>query len=402
MESYFLEWLNLLVRWLHLITGIAWIGASFYFVWLDNHLEAPTHEADVKRDVSGELWAVHGGGFYHAEKFRARPPSMPKNLHWFKWEAYWTWISGLMLLVLVYYASADLYLIDRHVADLSRAAAIAIGLAVIAGGWLVYDLLCKSPLARNERALSAVLFVLICFAAWGLTQVFGGRGAYMHFGAMLGTIMVANVAMIIIPAHKEMVRAATAGRDPDPRFGIAGKQRSVHNTYFTLPVLFVMMSNHYAFTYGHRYNWALLIMITIAGALIRVWFVDRHKGRQSPLTLVTAAVLLGLVVWIGMPITPKATAGAADDFGRIRAIVTQRCAGCHAAQPTQPGIAAAPKGILFDTEAHIRAQAHLIAQQSTVTRVMPPGNLTQMTEEERAVIAQWAAGIQSGAGGMAK
>jgi len=254
MEAYALEWLNLLVRWLHMIVGIAWIGASFYFIWLDNHLEPPQHDGDVKRGVGGELWAVHGGGFYRAEKFRSRPPAMPANLHWFKWEAYWTWLSGFALLVIVYYVGADLYLIDRAVAELSRTAAIAIGIGGIAGGWIIYDLLCKSPLARNDKALSGVLFLLLCLAAWAYTQVFGGRGAYMHFGAMLGTIMVANVAMVIIPAHKEMVRAAAAGRDPDPKFGAAGKQRSVHNTYFTLPVLFVMMSNHYAFTYGHRYN----------------------------------------------------------------------------------------------------------------------------------------------------
>jgi uncharacterized membrane protein len=391
MEAYALEWLNLLVRWLHLITGIAWIGASFYFVWLDNHLEAPTREADLKRDVSGELWAVHGGGFYHAEKFRARPPSMPANLHWFKWEAYWTWLSGFALLVIIYYAGADLYLIDRSVVQLSHAGAVAIGLVVIAGGWIVYDVLCKSPLARNDRALSGVLFVLICFAAWGVTQVFGGRGAYMHFGAMLGTIMVANVAMIIIPAHKEMVRAAGEGRDPDPRFGIAGKQRSVHNTYFTLPVLFVMMSSHYAFTYGHRYNWALLILMTVAGALIRVWFVDRHKGKQSRLTLVAAGVLLALVAWAGMPAKQPATADAVNDFTRVREVVSLRCAGCHAALPTQPGIAVAPKGILFDSDAQIRAQAALIVQQSVTTKVMPPGNVTQMTDDERALVARWAA-----------
>ena len=395
MEAYALEWLNLLVRWLHLITGIAWIGASFYFVWLDNHLEPPKRQSDIERDVGGELWAVHGGGFYHAEKFRARPPAMPARLHWFKWEAYWTWISGFALLVIVYYASADLYLIDRNVADLSRASAIAIGIGSIAGGWIVYDLLCKSPLARNERALTTVLFALICFAAWGLAQVFGGRGAYMHFGAMLGTSMVANVAMIIIPAHKEMVRAAERGQDPDPRFGLAGKQRSVHNTYFTLPVLFVMMSSHYAFTFGHRYNWALLIAMTVAGALIRVWFVDRHKDRQSPLTLIASAALLAIVIWAGMPATQQSSGGSVPDFARARQVLTQRCMSCHAAHPKQPGIAAAPKGVVFDTDVRIQAQAALILQQTVTTRVMPPGNLTGMTEDERALIARWAASVQS-------
>ena len=389
MEPYILEWLNLLLRWLHIITGIAWIGASFYFIWLDNSLEAPTKEGDLQCGVGGELWAVHGGGFYHAEKFRSRPPSIPERLHWFKWEAYWTWLSGFALLIVMYYVSADLHLIDKSVADLSKAAAIAIGVAFIAGGWIIYDLLCKSPLARNNNVLSGVLFVLLCVAAWGLTQIFGGRGAYMHFGAMLGTIMVANVAMVIMPSQRAMVRAAEAGQDPDPRFGIAGKQRSVHNTYFTLPVLFVMMSNHYAFTYGHRYNWALLIALSIAGALIRVWFVDRHKGKQSALTLVAAALLLAAVFWAAMPRSPVAS--NAVDFKQVQTVIQARCQSCHAQTPTQAGIPSAPKGVLLETEAQIRAQAALITQQSVTTRVMPPGNLTGMTDAERALIASWAA-----------
>ncbi len=295
----------------------------------------------------------------------------------------------------MYYVGADLYLIDRTIADLSRSSAIGIGLATIVGGWTIYDLLCKSPVARNGRALSALLFVLLCVAAWGLTQCFGGRGAYIHFGAMLGTIMVANVAMVIIPAHKEMVRAAEQGRDPDPRFGLAGKQRSVHNTYFTLPVLFTMISSHYAFTLGHRYNWALLIALSIAGALIRVWFVDRHKGEQSTLTLVAAGLLLAGVIALGLPAARTATSAAGDDFTRVREIMALRCVGCHSTRPTQAGIAAAPKGILFETETQIRAQAALIAQQSALTQVMPPGNLTGMTTEERVTIARWVAGVST-------
>ncbi|MEQ1775114.1 MAG: urate hydroxylase PuuD [Burkholderiales bacterium] len=395
MEAYALEWLNLLLRWLHLIVGIAWIGASFYFVWLDNHIEAPKHQSDVDRGIGGELWAVHGGGFYHAEKFRARPPAIPERLHWFKWEAYWTWISGFALLIIIYYVGADIHLIDRAVADISRGAAIAIGLGFIAGGWIVYDLLCRSPLARSERTVSLIMFVSLCIAAWGLTQVFGGRGAYIHFGAMLGTIMVANVAMVIMPSQRAMVRAAEEGRDPDPRYGIAGKQRSVHNTYFTLPVLFVMMSSHYAFTFGHRYNWGLLIAMSLAGALIRVWFVDRHKGKQSPLTLVAAAGLLAIVAWAGLPVASKTAASAPGDFQRVRAVVAERCSGCHAAHPTFAGISAPPKGVMLETEAQIRDQAALIVQQSSTTRVMPPGNLTGMTDDERALIAAWASGAKS-------
>ena len=391
MEGYVLEWLNLLLRWLHLIVGIAWIGASFYFIWLDDHLETPQRLEDVARGVGGELWAVHGGGFYRAEKFKARPPAMPERLHWFKWEAYWTWISGFALLVLVYYVGADLALIDRSVADIGRGTATAIGLATLIGGWLVYDALCRSPLARSDHALTAALFVLLCLAAWGLTQLFSGRGAYMHFGALLGTIMVANVAMVIIPGHKAMVEAAAAGRDPDPRHGLAGKQRSVHNTYFTLPVVFIMMSTHYAFTYGHRYNWVLLILLLAAGALIRVWFVARHRGTHSWWTLAAAMALLGAVAWIALPVGLSQQPVA--DWPRVRAIVARRCAVCHSERPTQAGIATAPKGLMLDTEAQARAAAVLIVRQTFATRVMPPGNLTAMTEEERATLGAWATGV---------
>lgn len=388
MEAYVLEWLNLLLRWLHLIVGIAWIGASFYFIWLDDHLETPLRAEDVARGVGGELWAVHGGGFYRAEKFKARPPAMPDRLHWFKWEAYWTWMSGFALLALVYYVGAELALIDRSVADISRSMAIAIGFATLIGGWIVYDLLCRSPLARNDAALTAVLFLLLCLAAFGLTHIFSGRGAYMHFGALLGTIMVANVAMVIIPGHKAMVAAAAAGRAPDPRHGLAGKQRSVHNTYFTLPVVFIMMSGHYAFTYGHRYNWVLLILLLAAGALIRVWFVARHRGTQSWLTLAIAAGLLAAVAWMALP--RELSIAPVAEWSRVNRIVAQRCAVCHSERPTQAGIAAAPKGLLLDTEPQARAAAALIVQQSLVTRVMPPGNLTAMTEEERALLGAWA------------
>lgn len=388
IEAYVLDWLNLLVRWLHLITGIAWIGASFYFIWLDNHLEAPKRDEDKARGVGGELWAVHGGGFYHAEKFKARPPAVPERLHWFKWEAYWTWASGFLILVIVYYIGAELALIDPAVAKLDRATAIAIGIGSIVGGWVVYDLLCKSPLARNDTSLTACLFGLLCLAAYGLTQVFGGRGAYMHFGAILGTIMVANVAMVIIPGHKAMVKAAVAGVDPDPRHGIAGKQRSVHNTYFTLPVVFVMMSNHYAFTYAHRYNWLLLILMSVAGALIRVWFVDRHRGKQSWRTLLLAAAMLAAIAWIAVPQGSPSTSTA--DIGQVRAIIAARCASCHSERPTQAGIAAAPKGVAFDTDDKLRAAAALILQQSVLTAAMPPGNLTAMSEAERAALGRWA------------
>ncbi len=272
MEAYIVDWLNLLVRWLHMIAGIAWIGASFYFVMLDSSLKSPKKPQDAGRGVSGELWAVHGGGVYQSQKFLAGPQGEPlsKDLHWSKWEAYTTWMSGIFLLALIYWYGAEIYLIDPNVLALTKPVAILISIAFLAGGWIVYDLLCKSKLGENDVALGAVMFILVAMAAFGLCQLFSGRGAYIMFGAMLGTIMAANVFFVIIPGQKALVKAIRENSEPDPKHGQRGKQRSVHNTYFTLPVLFTMISNHYAMTYSHEYNWAILIAIALAGALIRV------------------------------------------------------------------------------------------------------------------------------------
>ena len=389
MQAYLVDWLNILVRWLHFITGIAWIGSSFYFIWLDNHLEAPRDSADVDKGVGGELWSVHGGGFYHAQKYRVAPKVLPENLHWFKWEAYTTWMSGMFLLALVYWYGAEVYLIDPTVADLSAPAAVGIAAAFIAAGWFVYDLLCRSPLGHNDRWLGAVLFALVCLLSWGLCQVFGGRGAYIHFGAVLGTIMVANVFIIIIPGQKKMVAAAGRGETPDPIHGNRGKQRSVHNTFFTLPVLFVMTSNHYAMTYSHEYNWLILIAISLAGALIRVYFVARHKGQASILPIIAAAALL---LAVGVLMAPKSSAqmtGASVSFDDVRTVVHHRCTTCHSGQPTHPAFPAAPAGVMLDTDAQIVAEASRIHQQTVVTRVMPIGNLTGISEDERLVIDRW-------------
>jgi putative urate catabolism protein len=313
VEAYVVDWLNLLVRWVHFVTGVAWIGASFYFIWLDNHLEAPKESSDSEKGVGGELWSVHGGGFYHAQKYRVAPRTLPATLHWFKWEAYSTWLSGMFLLALVYWYGATVYLVDPGVAALSPTLAVALAAAFIVGGWVVYDLLCKSPLGRHETTFAAVLFVLVALLAWGLCQLFSGRGAYIHFGAVLGTIMVANVFFVIIPGQRRMVEAAGRGELPSADDGIRAKQRSVHNTYFTLPVLFVMTSNHYATTYNHAWNWAILVAITLAGALIRVYFVARHKGSASPVPLVVAGLLLA---GVAVAIAPRvnATPGGAVAF----------------------------------------------------------------------------------------
>ncbi len=392
MTAYLLEWVNLLGRWIHMITGIAWIGASFYFIWLDNSLESPGSAEDTDKGVSGEVWSVHGGGMYHAQKYKLAPAKMPETLHWFKWEAYTTWISGMFMLALMYWYGAEIYLIDPGVAALSKPVAIAIGIAVIAIGWYAYNWLCESDIGKKENTMAIILFIALSLLAFLLCQIFSGRGAYMHFGAMLGTIMVGNVFFVIIPGQKDLVLAKEEGREPDPIHGIRGKQRSVHNTYFTLPVLFVMISNHYAMTYGHKYNWLVLIALTVIGALVRVYYVARHKGKASLMPIILAlAVLAGVVVLVS-PVRMNSLASTdtgAVQIASIHRIVIERCSSCHANTPSQPGFSAPPKGIVFESEADIIRQAFVVHQQTVVTKAMPIGNLTGITDQERATIDIW-------------
>ena len=400
MEAYLIEWLNLLARWVHLITGIAWIGASFYFVWLDDHLLAPRDAKDTERGIGGEVWSVHGGGFYQAQKFKVAPPFLPEPLHWFKWEAYWTWISGTFLLALLYWYGAEVYLIDPGVLALSKPVAIGIGVATIVFGWLIYDWLCKSPLGKDDAKLGLVIFVFVSLVAFALCQVFSGRGAYIHYGAMLGSIMVANVFFVIMPGQRELVAACKDGRVPDPAPGLRAKQRSVHNTYFTLPVLLVMISNHYAGTYGSAWNWLILIALSLAGALVRVWFVQRHTRKPSPWPLAIAILLFVAVVAAQAPRPVDPSNAAVTDpaalFGEVQQVVYTRCTACHATVPTQPGFVAPPKGVVFENAEQILNQATLIHQQTVVSRVMPIGNLTGITDDERALVDQW---FQAGARG---
>jgi uncharacterized membrane protein len=417
MISYLLDWLNLFGRWVHLITGIAWIGSSFYFVWLDNHLQKPADPALTAKGVGGELWSVHGGGFYNAQKYLVAPATLPPTLHWFYWEAYSTFLSGMFLMCLLYYGQAEIYLIDPAVMALSKPMAILIAVGFLAGGWLVYDQLCKSALAKRPGRLALTVALLLALAAWGLCQLFSGRGAFIQFGAMLGTIMVANVFFVIIPGQREMVRAKEQGREPDPGPGKRGKLRSVHNTYFTLPVLFTMLSNHYAITFGSRWNWLVLIAMCTAGALIRAWFVARHHtathgGRTPAWTVVTGLLLLLAVVvaLMPMPAEPRAavaapasvesapateggTAAITGDpvqqrFARVQQIVHQRCVGCHAAAPTQPGFAVAPKGLMLETPEQLLTHLGPIQMQVS-SRAMPIGNLSGMTDDERGELLDW-------------
>jgi uncharacterized membrane protein len=411
--DYLLDWCGLLVRWLHVVAGIAWIGSSFYFVWLDNHLEPQLNSEPIDPNVAGELWAVHGGGFYRSRKYRVAPPVLPPTLHWFYWEAYTTWLSGFGLLCLLYFLRAEAYLIDPSVAALTKPAAIGAAVGVLVASWLVYDGLCRSPLGRNGRALAIAVSVVTVIEAWGVCHLFSGRGAFMVFGAALGTIMVANVLFVIIPGQRELVRAKREGREPDPAPGLRGKQRSVHNTYFTLPVLFVMISNHYAMTYGARYNWLVLIAMSFAGACIRGWFVARHKpaGRRGLASALPAALgvftLAGVVIALAPDLaslsrassasgdTPPATRAPAGDVAQVQFIIHERCVPCHSAHPTPRfGFNAPPNGIILETLDQLRAHLPDVQKQVSL-RTMPLGNLTGMTDDERAKVLMW---IGHGAG----
>ena len=389
MEAYASEWLQLLIRWIHLITGIAWIGASFYFVFLDNSLLPPRRQVDVDEGVGGELWAIHGGGFYRAQKFRIAPAALPAPLHWFKWEAYWTWLSGFALFVVMYYANARTYMIDPEIADLTPWQAVAISVALLIAGWIVYDQLCKRLGLDRDRLLAAIMVVLIAATAFGVSKVFSGRAAYLQVGAMLGTSMAWNVFFVIIPGQRKLVEAKERGEAPDPRYGREGKQRSVHNNYFTLPVLFIMISNHYPMTYGHRYAWLVLVAVMLLAAYVRHFFNLRHHGRTVwaiPVSAALAALALAAAI-----APDKPAASTVPPFAQVQAIITQRCANCHAEKPTQEGLAAAPKGFMLDTPAAIVGNAQKIHAQAVATRVMPIGNLTGMTDAERAQVGAWIA-----------
>ncbi|HUR57276.1 MAG TPA: urate hydroxylase PuuD [Opitutaceae bacterium] len=394
MDAHLMDFLSLLVRWLHIIAGIAWIGASFYFIWLDNSIEPPPAGSEnAKKGVSGELWAVHGGGFYNPQKYAVAPATLPATLHWFKWEAYTTWLSGTALLVIVYWLKAQTMMIDPTVAALTPWQAIGIGAGSMVGAWLIYDGLCRSPLGRNDALLGVIVFGLVALLAFGLGRAFGGRAAFMHVGTAIGTIMVANVFFVIIPGQKKMVDAMRAGGLPDPIHGLRGKQRSVHNNYFTLPVLFIMISNHYASTYSHKHAWAILVLISAAGVAIRHFFNRRHKGVLAWQYPALGGVLLGVAAWWTLPrLPPLPPVEGAVTFDRVRAIVGQRCIGCHSPTPSFPGLPQPPAGVVLHTPDNLTRNSQRIFQQVVATRTMPLGNITQMTDQERAVVAAWIAG----------
>ena len=382
------EWLNLALRWLHLITGIAWIGSSFYFVWLDNHLKPPANGA-----ASGELWSVHGGGFYHAQKYMVAPPQMPGELHWFKWEAYFTWMSGFSLLVLVYYGGAGSFLIDPAKVALAPWQAIGIGLGALVAGWLVYDGLCRSPLGANNRLLGVVWFAVLLGAAYGLCAIFNARGAYLHIGAMMGTVMAANVFFIIIPNQRRVVADLTAGRPPDPALGKAGKQRSVHNNYMTLPVLFIMISHHYPMTYGAERPWLVLALIGLTGVAVRHVFVLRHHHRPTGVwRAVAAGLALASVTYVAAEKAGRKQAASAPvSYAEIQPLLARHCYACHGAHPSNPAFPVAPLGVVLDTPAHVAALAPRIEKVAVEAQIMPLGNTTGMTMPERQKLGAWIA-----------
>jgi len=388
IDPYANEWLDLLVRWLHVVAAIAWIGSSFYFIALDNHLRPPKDEADADLGVGGEAWEIHGGGFYQVQKYRVAPKTLPEPLHWFKWEAYTTWLSGFGLLIVLYYVNANTYLIDKSVADLRPWEAIAISVALLVAAWVVYDGLCR--MIPNDLALAGVLLVLVTLAAWGISHLFAGRAEYIQIGAMLGTMMAGNVFFVIIPAHWELIRAKQAGREPDAAAGLRAKQRSVHNNYLTLPVVFTMISNHFPITYGHSYSWLILVALLVIGVWVRHFFNLRQAGRNAWWIPVTAALAIAAVA---VAIRPHGSSGGtAVPFTQAQAIVQQRCVPCHSAHPTK--VDSAPMGIVFDTPKQIQAQASLIQQVAVLTKVMPLGNQTGMTQAERDTLGHW---IEQGA-----
>jgi len=379
--NYVSDVLDLLLRFLHVVAGIAWIGASFYFIRLDLGLRPPA-EGDVRDGVSGEYWGVHGGGFYHSQKYRVAPRVLPEHLHWFRWEAYTTWLSGFALLVVLYYVDAGTRLVDRAVADLEPWQAVAISVAGLAGAWLAYDALCR--VVRSDLVLGIGVAAMVVLAAWGAGELFAPRAAYLQVGAMLGTIMAANVFFAIIPAHWELIRAKQAGRDPDPAPGVNAKRRSVHNNYLTLPVVFTMLAGHFPLTFAHDRAWLVLLGVMGLSAYLRHFFNAWHLGRREwaiPAVVAVGAVLLAVAL---EPSDERATAQAPPSDAEVRAIVTERCAGCHA------GVAA-PNGVRLDSLAGLRANARAVERMAIDSRAMPPGNATGITDRERDLLAAWLA-----------
>lgn len=392
MSSYFFEVLHLILRYFHVIAGIAWIGASFYFIWLDNNLQDPPQWKKDK-GIKGDLWAVHGGGFYEVAKYRLGPEAMPTTLHWFKWEAYTTWITGALLLTLLYYVGADVYLLDASKSSISTATAIALSIGSIVLGWALYEMLCRTPLVENGRLFTLVCIAFLALWTWGLDTFLADRAAYIHVGALIGTCMAANVFTTIIPGQRYMVAEIAAGRVPDSTPGLKGKQRSVHNNYATLPIIFIMLSNHFPFTYAHSYGWLVLVALFISGMWIRHYFNLKHQGQNKPSVLIGGLLSFFAIM---IAIAPWSTLTAHDAHSPIEvsdeqawAIVQTHCTECHATTPTSELFSAPPAGFLLESIQQTKMAKAKVLQRTVLVRDMPLGNMTQMTDEERALLGQW-------------
>ena len=400
MESYLLDWANLLLRWLHVITAIAWVGSSFYFVFLDNNLIKPKSPDLLEKGVDGALWAVHGGGFYNPQKYMVAPKKIHTHLHWFYWESYSTWLSGFSLFTVSYLWNAGTYLIDKSRMDWSQGVAVAAALGFLAVFWLLYDFICRAfGFRKNGDAIvGALIFVVVCVASWLACHWFAGRAAFLLVGAMIATAMSANVFFWIIPGQRKVVAQMTAGQPVDPIHGKRAKQRSVHNTYFTLPVLFAMLSNHYSFTYSHEWNWLVLILMMLAGALIRQFFVMRHgfklgrNANPAPYAVVGVLIIVALILAMAPwgSLASKTGANIADGSSRntpigykdLQPVLAQRCYMCHGAEVQM-------KNVRLDGPEHVRQHAQAMYQQVVVARIMPMNNATQITEDERALFKAW-------------
>lgn len=393
MPAYIIEWLDLTFRWLHVIVGVAWIGTSFYFVWLENMLDRKS--PDLPEGVEGDLWAIHGGGFYYLRKFEVAPAKLPETLHWFKWEAYATWITGLCMLTVVYYLNAEAMMVDPAVASVTTWGSIGIGVGAIIAGWLVYDGLCRTPLLKRPTLFLAVMFGLMVAASWGLTELLSHRAAYIHVGAMLGTMMAGNVFFVIIPNQKRLVDAAEAGGKPDAAQAAYASLRSRHNNYFTLPVLFIMVSNHFSMTYGPEYAWAILAVLSAVSIGIRHHFNVRHRTNRWAWTMPFAALAIASLAFVTAPGVqlnepdPKLAKMEPVAFEEVQTIIAARCAQCHATEPSSELFYAPPQGVVFETPEQIERWAHRIKIRVYDDKTMPLANRTKMTEEEREKVAAW-------------
>lgn len=385
-EGHLMEWLNIVVRLMHITFGIAWIGASFYFVFLENALN---RTEDVRDELAGNLWAVHGGGFYYLEKYKVAPKTIPKHLHWFKYEAYFTWLSGFSLLFVVYYFNARAMLVDSNVLDISSAAAIAIGIGSFVVAWLIYDLLCKTPLVKKATLFAFIGFIIATAFAFFYAHVFSARAAYIHFGAMIGTLMVANVFFIIIPAQKAMVKAAREGKPLDPTLGKNALARSLHNNYFTLPVLFVMISNHFPTTFGYQYPWLILAIISLGTAGVKHYLNLKEKGRYNVWVLPVSVLILLAACFITAPSKDNTACSKTVSFNEVNAIINNRCISCHSAKPTDDVYTAPPNGVVYDTPQDILKLKDKIMQRVVITKTMPLNNKTGITPAERDLIRCW-------------